>query len=105
MKKKYDRVYHKLTVRPLYGMEESARLQELRKNAEKACYECNKLMNRTDALMDKERELKKIGIEDGELSLMIDEALDNEAEARSALESLERKHREVWYKEIFSKMK
>ena len=100
--KKYDKVYHKLTVRPLYGLEESLRLREIREKTENACDRYNALRNTTEELMDKEREA---GQEDEELSRMIDDALDDEAEAKKEMETLEREYRKVWDKEIFCRRK
>ena len=103
--KKYDKVYRKLTARPLYGMTESPKLREARESAENACDRYNTLRNWTEELMDKEREMGKAGQEDEELSLMIDDALDEEDRARKNLEILEQEYRKVWDKEIFCKSK
>ncbi len=109
--KKYNEVYKVLPNRPLYGMEESARLHELRVKMESACKRYNEIRNKTEELQDKQRELKKSVSNDEETIRQIEEIedelydLDDEfAEVRSEFQKLEREHRKLWSKEIDSKV-
>lgn len=107
--KKYNEVYKVLPNRPLYGMEESARLRELRVGMESACERYNKVRNKIEELQDKQRELKRTGDEE---SLRLIEAIEDElydlddefAEVSSEFEKLDREHRKLWSKEIDSKV-